>query len=120
MLIGAHVKSRGPLETAALTGAGCVQMFLSDPQSWKKPEPRPDAALIRESPLPVYVHAPYLVNLASPNPKIRIPSRKILSQCCEAAVDVGAAAVIVHGGHVGAGDEIDEGIERWVKGLSQL
>src|SRR4051794_20306451 len=93
---------------------------MSDPQSWKAPKPRDDAEAIKASGLPVYVHSPYLVNLASGNNKIRIPSRKILQQCCDAAVDVDARAVIVHGGHVSGEDEIEEGFVRWVKALEQL
>lgn len=120
MLIGAHVKTDDPLAHATATGADLVQIFLSNPQSWKKPEPRADAEALRASGVPIYVHAPYLVNLASPNPKIRIPSRKILQQCCDAAADVGARAVIVHGGHVEADDDLEEGFARWVKGLEQL
>lgn len=119
-LVGAHVKSDAPLAIAAVTGADLVQIFLSDPQSWKKPEPRADAEALRACGLPVYVHAPYLVNLAAANPKIRIPSRKILQQCCDAALEVGATAVIVHGGHVAAGDDLEEGFERWVKALDRL
>src|SRR5204862_1315179 len=103
MQIGAHVKMNDPAEAAVATGADLVQIFLSDPQSWKKPEPRADADFLRNWDMPVYVHAPYLVNLASPNNKIRIPSRKILQQCCDAAADINATAVIVHGGHVEAG-----------------
>ena len=118
--IGAHVKRDDPLAAATATGADLVQIFLGDPQSWKKPEPRADAEALRTCGIPVYVHAPYLVNLASPNPKIRIPSRKILQQCCDGAADIGATAVIVHGGHVTAGDELDEGFLRWVKALDQI
>jgi deoxyribonuclease-4 len=120
VIIGAHVKSDDPLAIAAATDADLVQIFLSDPQSWKKPVPREDADAINASGLPVYVHSPYLVNLAAANPKIRIPSRKILQQCCDAAVDVNARAVIVHGGHVGDDDDVAEGFERWVKALAQL
>ena len=120
MLIGAHVKTSDPLAAAATTGADLVQIFVSNPQSWKKPEPRADAEALRASGLPVYVHAPYLVNLAAANPRIRIPSRKILQQCCDAAAALDARAVIVHGGHVAAGDDLEEGVARWVKGLKQL
>ncbi|HZN14022.1 MAG TPA: deoxyribonuclease IV [Acidimicrobiales bacterium] len=120
MLIGAHVKMNDPVESATATGADLVQIFLSDPQSWKKPEPRADADALRSWDVPVYVHSPYLVNLASGNNKIRIPSRKILQQCCDAAADVNASAVIVHGGHVDAGEDEAVGFERWVKGLEQL
>jgi deoxyribonuclease-4 len=120
MLIGAHVASEDPLGAAAVTGADCVQLFLSNPQSWKAPPPRSDTDALRASTIPVYVHSPYVVNLASGDNKIRIPSRKILQQCCTAAETVGAKAVIVHGGHVSKGDDVAEGFSRWVKALDQL
>jgi deoxyribonuclease IV len=97
-----------------------VQLFLSNPQGWKKPTPHPDAEALRAATFPVYVHAPYLVNLAASNPRVRHPSRKILRETCEAAVTVGATAVIVHGGHVDAEDSIEAGAERWAKALAEL
>ena len=118
MQIGAHVRTADPLIAAEATGSDCVQVFLSNPQGWKKPPPRDDAEQLRASKLPIYVHAPYLVNLATANPRVRHPSRKILKETCEAAADVGAAAVIVHGGH--AEDSIAEGVERWRKAIEQL
>src|SRR5205807_4144005 len=90
------------------------------PQSWKAPVPREDAEALVASSIPLYVHSPYLVNLASANNKTRIPSRKILQQCCDAAAPLGARAVIVHGGHVDADDDVEAGIARWVKALAQL
>ncbi len=96
-----------------------VQIFLGNPQSWKAPAPRDDAARLREAALPIYVHAPYLINVASANNRVRIPSRKILQQTCDAAADIGAAAVIVHGGHVDDGDH-EAGFGRWRKALDQL
>ena len=39
----------------------------------------------------VYIHAPYLVNVASTNNKIRIPSRKILAQHAEARAALAGA-----------------------------
>jgi deoxyribonuclease-4 len=68
----------------------------------------------------VYVHAPYVMNLASANNRIRIPSRKLLAETCRGAAAVGAAAVIVHGGHVTAADDEKEGFLRWRKALDQL
>ena len=65
-LVGAHVAPKQPLEAAAGVGADCVQIFLSDPQGWKKPPPRDDAQELRDSTVPVYVHAPYLINVCSP------------------------------------------------------
>ncbi len=78
MLIGSHVRGDNPLQGALDDEADAVQFFLGDPQSWKKPPPRADADLLRRSPIPLYVHAPYLINMASANNKVRIPSRKIL------------------------------------------
>lgn len=100
-----------PLAEADSVGAGCIQLFVGPPQSWKKPPPRPDAGALKASGVPVYVHAPYLINVASPNNRVRIPSRKILDQTLEAAALVGAAGVIVHGGH--AEDGVEEGFGRW-------
>lgn len=119
MLIGSHVRSGNPLAGALDDEADAVQIFLGDPQSWKKPPPRDDADLLRRSPIPVYVHAPYLINVASANNRIRIPSRKILQDTCDAAADINAAAVIVHGGHADDGDT-EAGVDPWVKALAAL
>jgi deoxyribonuclease IV len=120
VLIGSHVPQDDPLGTAEAEGADCVQIFLGDPQSWRKPPVRDDADALRAAPLPIYVHAPYLVNLASANNKVRIPSRKILQQCCDAAAGIGAEAVIVHGGHVADDADVEEGFARWRKGLQTI
>jgi deoxyribonuclease-4 len=117
-IVGAHVSPRKPLEAAAAVGADCVQIFLSDPQGWKKPPPRRDAAELRDSRVPLYVHAPYLINVCSPRNNVRYGSRKILQQTCDAAAEVGADAVIVHAGH--AEDGISEGIARWPRTLEML
>ncbi len=118
--IGAHVKLEDPLATADAVGAGAVQLFLSDPQGWKKPTARDDADALRAAPFPVFVHAPYLVNLAAANPRVRHPSRQILQQTLAAAADIGASGVVVHGGHVTDADDLVEGIVRWRKALEQL
>jgi hypothetical protein len=70
----------------------------------KKPPPRVDAGLLLRSPIPPYVHAPYLINVASANTRLRIPSPKILQDACDGAAAINATAVIVHGGHAVAGD----------------
>jgi deoxyribonuclease IV len=117
-MVGAHLPPDDPLAEAEAVGADCVQIFLSDPQGWEKPPPRDDAAELRDSAVPLYVHAPYLINVCSPRNNVRYGSRKILQQTCDAAADVGAAAVIVHAGH--ADDEIAEGIGRWERTLDML
>jgi deoxyribonuclease IV len=118
VLVGAHVAPGKPLAEAEAIGADCVQIFLSDPQGWKKPPPRKDAAELRASKMPLYVHAPYLINVCSPRNNVRYGSRKILQQTCDAAGEVGATAVIVHAGH--ADDDIREGVGRWLRTLEML
>jgi deoxyribonuclease-4 len=117
-IVGAHLSPRKPLDRAAALGADCVQLFLSDPQGWEKPPPRKDADELRTSKVPLYVHAPYLINVCSPRNNVRYGSRKILQQTCDAAAEVGAAAVIVHGGH--ADDDLKEGVGRWKRSLEML
>ena len=107
-----------PWPTAA-DGADVVQFFLGNPQSWKKPQPREDADVLKASSVPLYVHAPYLINVASANNRVRIPSRKILQDTCDAASEINATAVIVHGGHADDND-YEAGFERWVKALDFL
>ena len=51
MPIGAHVPHDEPLAAAAELEADCLQLFLSDPQSWAKPPEREDAADLRASEL---------------------------------------------------------------------
>lgn len=94
-------------------GAEAIQIFLGNPQSFEKPLPRPDAQSLREAGIPIYVHAPYRLNVCHPSPRVRVPSRKTLSQTADAAAAIGAAGVIVHGGH--AEDDPAEGPRRWWK-----
>ncbi len=119
-LVGAHVPSIRPIDEAKERSADVAQIFLSDPQSWKKPPPHPDAEAMRQSPIPIYVHAPYLINVCADNNRVRIPSRKILQDTCDAATEVGALAVIVHGGHVTGDGPQEEGIDRWRKALDSV
>ena len=120
MRLGAHVPGGDPLAEAAARNAEVVQIFLSNPQSWKKPLPRSDATDLQAGSLPIYVHAPYLVNLVAENNRVRIPSRKILQETCDAAAEIGAAGVVVHGGHVTGADDAGEAPMRWRKALDQL
>ena len=101
-----------------------MQIFLGDPQGWKKPEVddalRSQVAAAQADGVDVYVHAPYIVNVATSNNKIRVPSRKILLQHAEAAASIGARGLIVHGGHVQKGDDPASGVENWVKTFSRM
>ncbi|MYW92189.1 deoxyribonuclease IV [Amycolatopsis rubida] len=115
MQIGAHVRDDDPLAAVAEREADVVQFFLSDPQGWKAPKPHPHGEEIKASPVEVFIHAPYLINVASKNNRIRIPSRKNVTQHADGAAAIGAKGLIVHGGHVAAGDDIEEGLVNWRK-----
>ncbi|MFC7342642.1 deoxyribonuclease IV [Saccharopolyspora griseoalba] len=115
MRIGAHVRDDDPLTAAEERGAEVVQFFLSDPQGWKAPKPHPQAEALRGSQVEVFVHAPYVINVASLNNRIRIPSRKSVLQQTAAAAEVGARGLIVHGGHVTRDDDPAEGVANWRK-----
>lgn len=118
--VGAHVDPRSPVAEATARGADLVQIFLSDPQSWHKPAPRPDATELMASPVPIYVHAPYLINVAAEASRIRIPSRRILQETCDAASEIGAVAVVVHGGHLTGEGQLSDTYPRWRKALQEL
>ena len=105
----------GPLARAAEMDADGVQIFLTDPQSYKSPTPRPDGDALLRSDVMVVVHAPYMLNVASSNNRIRIPGRKLLAEHAQAAAAIGALGMVVHGGHVLASDDSSVGVDNWRK-----
>ncbi len=125
--VGRHLPTSGGFEkTLRLVqeqGLETVQIFVSNPQSWAVPAPRPNAETfvrgVREVGLsPVVVHAKYLINLASPDPDHRERSAKSLSAELAAASSLGADLVVVHAGsHAESGEE--EGSKRLVEGLNR-
>ncbi|MTV26852.1 deoxyribonuclease IV [Nitriliruptoraceae bacterium ZYF776] len=120
MRLGAHVSAKDPLGAAADRGADIVQVFLSAPQQFKGPKPREDADELRASEVGIYVHAPYLVNVATTNNRVRHPSRQLLERTVRAAEDIGALGVIVHGGHLPEDDDIEQGFVNWRSTFERL
>ena len=123
--LGAHEREGDPLAVASATGSEVIQFFLGDPQGWGAPTfSGGDAAGLRaalsEAGLEVFIHAPYGINVASANNRIRIPSRNLLSQQLAAAAAVGAKGLIVHGGHVTAGVDPEEGYDSWRKAVQRI
>ena len=122
--MGAHVGVDDPLGQARELGIKAIQVFLGDPQSWKAPvlpaDPAAFSAEAAAAGVSIYVHARYVINVATSNNKVRIPSRKMLQADVDAAAQIGAAAVIVHGGHVTAEDDPALGVDNWRKALDQL
>ncbi len=125
-LFGGHVGQDDPIALAAEIGADCVQFFLGDPQGWKGPEfPHQGGAAglkaqAEEAGVRIYIHSPYVINVATSNNRIRIPSRKILQQQVSAAAEIGAAGVIVHGGQVAKDDDPQLGFDNWRKTFERM
>lgn len=124
--MGAHVDSTDPIAEAIERGANASQFFLGDPQGWKGPKVayaagaealRADA---EEAGVALYVHAPYVLNVATTNNRIRIPSRQQLQKQLTMAADIGASGLIVHGGHVLAADDPEVGFTNWRKAVDGL
>jgi deoxyribonuclease-4 len=125
MRIGGHFHSDDPLQDAVACGARVAQFFLGDPQGWKGPViPGGDPGALRDAyaaaGVDVYIHAPYVINVASTNNRIRIPSRKLLDQQLKAAAAIGAKGLIVHGGHVTGDTDPAAGVANWVKAIEQI
>ena len=121
--LGAHVDQADPIAAAVERGATLSQFFLGDPQGYKGPEweypggPEALRAAAEEAGIDLYVHAPYLINVATTNNRIRIPSRKLLQQHMDAAASIGAKGLIVHGGHVNKADDPAKGFDNWRKAV---
>src|SRR6476646_7861234 len=121
--IGAHVEQQDPVAEAQARETDLVQFFLGDPQGYKGPEVRYAGGLegLRDDAaaagVDLYVHAPYIVNVATTNNRIRIPSRKLLQQHVDAAAAIGAKGLIVHGGHVNKADDPEKGFDNWRKAI---
>jgi len=124
--IGAHVDQHDPVGETRARDGDVAQFFLGDPQGWKGPkvEFAGGAQALRsaadEAGVDLYVHAPYVLNVATTNNRIRIPSRKLLQQQVDAAAEVGAKGLIVHGGHVLKNDDPETGYDNWRKCVERL
>lgn len=118
--IGAHVgRGRRGFVTSALE-AGCdtIQIFASNPRGWAESavNARADAelraGLAAADVAPLFLHAPYLVNVASPDPGVHAKSIRNAAWTMRRAASLGAAGVVVHAGAGGVGSTRAEAIER--------
>jgi deoxyribonuclease IV len=108
MLIGAHVSSAGGLaravERAEERGAEAIQIFNQSPRAWRPTKYTEDdfaafRARLAESPVEsVYIHAVYLINVASDDPEVRRKSLESLTHALTVGDAIGAGGVIVHPG----------------------
>lgn len=112
-LIGAHISAAGDLAQvparAQAIGAEAVQLFSSNPRTWRADAPNPEAlsklgGSLRALHLPLFFHTVYLVNLASPDAWLRRRSALAVAHALVAGALAGAAGVVTHvGSHRGEG-----------------
>ena len=114
MLFGGHCGGgiKGSIERAVEIGADAVQLFAQSPRAWRFPEHEPaDLAAFRtrreEAGLGgAFIHALYLLNLASENPDFYDKSTRTLRLTVETASAIAADGVCFHtGSHLGGGLE---------------
>jgi len=127
--IGAHVSVAGGLykaiENAKAIGAETMQIFGASPRKWQVQPPKDEDVekykrLLAESGIgPVYLHAPYLVNLASADKELWDKSVKNLSEHLAIAELIGADGLIFH---IGSGKEAsrNEAIKNVSEGMKEV
>lgn len=118
-----HSKAVKAAEIARQIGCNAIQIFTSNPRSW---QPAADdsmdyaafAQAARDYDLdPVVIHAPYLINLASPDEFIWEKSIDLLRWTLQRGSLIGAHYVIFHtGSHRGSGVEV--GIARLAEAIT--
>ena len=108
MLIGGHVSTAGglvrALERAEERGCETMQVFNQSPRMWRPTRYREDdiaafRARLAASPVrSVYIHAVYLINVASDDAEVRRKSLTSLTHALAVGDAIGAAGVVVHPG----------------------
>ena len=115
--VGAHVSTAGGVVNAIENGikidANCLQMFAGSPRLWARPkfsqvEADQFIQLAKENDIfPIFIHALYLVNLATDNPDLLKKSTDSLVADLNNGRLINSSGVIVHvGSHQGRGFEV--------------
>jgi deoxyribonuclease-4 len=125
--IGGHVPTRGGLlgaiESAWACGAEAAQIWGSNPRAWAHPNVTPERAeefrlAWREAKLgPLFLHSPYMVNIASPTEDFRRRSVDLAKATVRLADAIGADGVVVHAGAAGVNTERPRAVELAARSL---
>ena len=109
--------ARTGLPYAREIGAEVVQVFVSNPRGWAETpgDPAQDAAFrdgCGESGTGIYVHAPYLVNFASPTPATVEKSASALRHSLRRGREIGARGVVFHAGCLVSGHDEEAALKQ--------
>lgn len=109
------------LAYADQVAAEAIQVFVSNPRGWSRSPgvAAEDARLRERADLPVFVHAPYLVNLASPDDGVVTKSCAAVRHALVRGGEIGARGVVVHTGSA-VGASRDDGLKRVRRNLLPL
>ncbi|MBU1726105.1 MAG: deoxyribonuclease IV [Candidatus Omnitrophica bacterium] len=129
MLLGMHISGAGKiyqtLDLAHELGCNTMQIFSRSPQRWRDADLDPrdiEEFRSRNAKLkisPVFIHVPYLINLASPDPKLYKASIKAYIEDIGEAGAMQADYIVTHmGSHKDTSEEA--GIERLIKALNSI
>lgn len=127
MLLGVQVSTEGKIyeavERAKDLGCNTMQIFSRSPQQWRNDFLRPaDIEEFKRRQLktkisPVFIHIPYLINLASPNPKLYEFSLQAYIEDIQEADALGVDYIVTHmGSHKETSEEA--GIKRLISALN--
>ncbi len=131
MLIGAHVTTggrglTGVIDNARRAGAEAVQAWGSNPRAWALPriDRAREAAFVeawQTSGLrALFLHSPYMVNVASPDDRFRRRSVELARATVALAERIGADGVVVHAGAGGAATPAEARVERAANSLAAI
>ncbi len=128
--IGAHVSAAGGFQNAVLVarhiGAEAIQIFGSSPRQWavRMPSVKDTEAFkvaAKQAQLrAVFLHAPYLVNLATTDIPLWKKSVTLLTATMKIAEMIRAKGVIVHIGSGEGGLFREQSLDRAVGGIRQV
>jgi deoxyribonuclease-4 len=130
MVLGVHVSGAGKiyqtLDIAKSLGCDTMQIFSRSPQSWRNgaqlaPEDIREFILRRKKFKinPVFIHISYLINLASPDPRLYNGSIQAYIEDIQEAEKLGADFIVTHMGSHKETSE-DAGIKRLVEALNKI
>ncbi|MGH8960769.1 MAG: deoxyribonuclease IV [Jatrophihabitantaceae bacterium] len=116
--MGAHVSVAGgvlaALPRAAAVGAEVIQVFVASPRAWAPPprDPAGDERFRQACAVPVFVHAPYLINFGSPSPETLARSSLALEFSLRRGAAIGASGVVLHAGSAVLGNRWDTAMDQ--------
>jgi deoxyribonuclease-4 len=129
MLLGVHVSTAGriyeAIGRAQEFGCNTMQIFSRSPQRWRESSLEAGdieefrRRLVQAKIKPLFIHIPYLINLASPYPKLYKASIQAYIEDIREAGALGADYIVTHmGSHKETSEE--EGLARLIDALDKI